>query len=151
MFFKYFILALSVLFSTVCFTAPKNLSLTTIQGQVLTKKDLIGRWLILHYWASWCDVCISEMPVIQKLTKTVPLSKAQIFLINYDHLNTSKQLAILHDLGVTAPSLQGNPAAIFGIKDISALPTTIVINPKGEVQKVFIGPQLTETFINLLA
>lgn len=123
---------------------------TTIEDQYLYGNDLKGRWLILHYWASWCDVCISEMPEMQKFYHKLSSNNAQMFLVNYDHLSPTQQKQLLGKMGVDIPSLKGHPARLFGINDISALPLTIVVNPNGQVKKVLQGPQTIKNLLQLM-
>ena len=40
-------------------------SLTTLDGETLSSKDLAGRPYILNFWASWCvPACVDEHPVL---------------------------------------------------------------------------------------
>ncbi|HET7685874.1 MAG TPA: redoxin domain-containing protein [Candidatus Limnocylindria bacterium] len=39
-------------------------SLPTIDGGTLTDADLAGRPAVINVWASWCDPCIDEHPVL---------------------------------------------------------------------------------------
>jgi thiol-disulfide isomerase/thioredoxin len=139
--FKSLFLIVALLFSWTCFSADPKPHLTTLEGNNLYGEQLKGRWLIIHYWASWCDICISEMPEIQKFYQRLSAKKAQMFLVNYDQLSAAKQKQLLAKMGVTVPSLKGHPAKLFGIRDVSALPMTIIVNPQGKVAKVFVGPQ----------
>lgn len=129
-----------LLFSEMVCAAAKPY-ITTLEGQRLYGEDLKGRWLILHYWASWCDICMSEMPVIEKFYQGIAKDKAQLFLVNYDQLSKAAQTQILTKAKVTAPSLDGHPAQLFGIKNADALPMTVIVDPNGKVKDVLYGPQ----------
>lgn len=118
---------------------------TTLENQNLYGKDLKGRWLILHYWASWCDVCMSEMPQMQKFYQQLSPEKAQMFMVNYDNLSPHQQKQLLGKMGVNIPGLKGHPAQLFGIQDVSALPMTMIVNPNGQVKKVLVGPQTPQS------
>lgn len=149
--FRSLILLFALLSSWVCFSSVETKPhFTTLEGQYLYGKDLKGRWLILHYWASWCDVCMSEMPEMQKFYQKLSTEKAQMFLVNYDHLTASQQKQLLSQMGVDIPGLQGHPARLFGINDIPALPLTIVVNPNGQVKKVLEGPQNSKSLLLLM-
>ncbi len=124
--------------------------LTTLEGQYLYGKDLKGRWLILHYWASWCDVCMSEMPELQRFSHMLSSKKAQMFLVNYDHLSSVQQKQLLGKMGVDIPGLKGHPARLFGINDVPALPLTIMVNPNGQVKQVLEGPQSIKKLLQLM-
>ena len=115
--------------------------ISTLEGERLYGSDLKGRWLILHYWASWCDICMSEMPVVEQFYQGIPQDKARLFLVNYDQLSKAQIYQLLKKAKVTAPSLADNPAQLFGIKNADALPMTVVVAPNGKVKDVLYGPQ----------
>lgn len=136
---KSFLVLLALFYSVFSFAANKPF-ITTLDGQNLYGTDLKGRWLILHYWASWCDICMGEMPELQKFYQQLPKQKAQFYMVNYDHLNKSQVQKILSSMGVSIPSLIGNPGRLFGVRGASALPMTIIVNPEGKVLDVAYGP-----------
>ncbi|NDH08078.1 MAG: TlpA family protein disulfide reductase [Gammaproteobacteria bacterium] len=115
--------------------------ITTLEGEKLNGHDLKGRWLILHYWASWCDICMSEMPVMEKFYQGLPKDKVRLFLVNYDQLSKNEIYQILKKSRVSIPSLEGHPAQLFGIKNADALPMTVVVDPNGKVKDLLYGPQ----------
>ena len=45
--------------------APK-IDLELLDGQLLTNKNLKGKVVIIQFTASWCSVCIKEMPHLEK-------------------------------------------------------------------------------------
>ena len=149
--FRSLLFLFGLLASLVVFSANESKPhFTTLEGQYLYGKDLKGRWLILHYWASWCDVCMSEMPEMQKFYRTLSSKKAQMFLVNYDHLTIVQQQKLMSKMGVNIPGLKGHPAQLFGINEISALPMTIIVNPNGKVKKVLEGPQTSKSLTSLM-
>ena len=139
--FKSLLFVFALLFSFVGFADDSRPHLTTLEGKALYGEDLKGRWLIIHYWASWCDICMSEMSDIQKFYQQLSLKNAQMFMVNFDHLSATKQKKLLGQMGVSVPSLKGNPAKLFGIRSVTALPMTIMVGPDGKVRKVLYGPQ----------
>jgi thiol-disulfide isomerase/thioredoxin len=133
-----FIIIILFLKLNLSFSEPH---LNTLDGHELYGKDLKGKWLVLEYWASWCDICMGELPHLSKVYQKLDHSKIQLFLVNYDGLSPSEIQHLLNKNKVDIPSLSGRPAAMFGIRSISALPMMIVINPKGKVDKVMYGPE----------
>ncbi|NBX85431.1 MAG: TlpA family protein disulfide reductase [Gammaproteobacteria bacterium] len=135
---KHLLLLLSLIFAMPSFSNSTHI--TTLEGQALYGKDLKGKWLIIHYWASWCDICMGEMPEVQKFYQHLSKSKAKMFLVNFDGLNAKQQKDLLNQQHVNIPSLKGNPAQLFGISQVSALPMTLVVTPEGKVKDVIYGP-----------
>ena len=44
-------------------TAP-NLTLHTLDGKDIRTQDLLGQVVILSFWATWCEPCHEELPVL---------------------------------------------------------------------------------------
>lgn len=139
---KSIIVVLLLLFKlNLSFCAPH---LTTLDGQEFYGKDLKGKWLVLEYWASWCDICMGELPHLERVYQKLNHQNVNLFLVNYDGLSPAEIQHILKQKHVRIPSLTGQPASMFGIHRISALPMTIIVNPKGKVHKVMYGPEATQ-------
>ena len=45
--------------------APK-IDLELLDGQLLTNENLKGKVVVIQFTASWCSVCIKEMPHLEK-------------------------------------------------------------------------------------
>lgn len=114
---------------------------TTLSGQQLHGSDLKGKWIVLEYWASWCDICMSELPQLENIYHQMNPQKAKLFLVNYDGLSERQIHKIFSKKHIQIPSLKGDPATMFGMRSVSALPMTMIINPQGKVHKVLYGPE----------
>ena len=53
-----------------------NLNMTSIQGEKITSNDLLGKVVLVNFWATDCPSCIAEMP---DLIKTYNKYKKQNF------------------------------------------------------------------------
>jgi thiol-disulfide isomerase/thioredoxin len=142
-----FYLALCFGLSTASFANPH---FTTLDGHEFYGKDLKGKWLVLEYWASWCDVCMSDLPQLQRIYQEINPQKAKLFLVNYDGLSDRQIHKILDKKHVNIPSLKGDPASLFGMKSVSALPMTMIINPQGKVHKVLYGPEANREILKIV-
>ena len=59
-----------------------NFELEDIDGEIFNLKSTRGRWVFLHFWASWCGPCREEMPTIQNLSETINEDKLHFVLVN---------------------------------------------------------------------
>ena len=68
------------------YTLPGNsaadFSLENIDGEPFSLANARGRWLFLHFWASWCAPCRKEMPAIEQLQARLGDQGPLIVLIN---------------------------------------------------------------------
>lgn len=44
-------------------------SFPTPDGGSLAMQPLLGQWLVLNFWATWCPPCIKEMPELDRLAR----------------------------------------------------------------------------------
>jgi len=61
--------------------------------------------------------------------------------INFDGLQGDALAALVAKMGIAFPVISVDPRTHFGYDLPSVLPTTIVINPDGEVAATLVGPQ----------
>ena len=50
-----------------------NFAFQTVLNESGQLTDFLGEPVILHFWATWCQVCAYELPQIQALEKSYPL------------------------------------------------------------------------------
>ncbi|HHO60015.1 MAG TPA: TlpA family protein disulfide reductase, partial [Thiotrichales bacterium] len=60
----------------------KNFLLEDIDGEPFSLDSTRGRWVFLHFWASWCGPCREEMPTIQRLSEKMAGKPLAIVLVN---------------------------------------------------------------------
>ncbi|MEJ5056232.1 TlpA family protein disulfide reductase [Sphingobacterium sp. MYb382] len=102
------------------------------QGNTIKLSDLKGKVVFINFWATWCPPCIAEMPSIASLKKTFKDDKDLVFLMVDVDNNIKKSTKFMAkeklDLPVHVPASQ-IPATLLG----SSIPTTVIIDKKGEI------------------
>jgi cytochrome c biogenesis protein CcmG, thiol:disulfide interchange protein DsbE len=48
-----------------------DFSIRADNGKIITAKDFGGKLLLLNFWATWCPPCISEVPALNQLQRTL--------------------------------------------------------------------------------
>ena len=122
--------------------APQfELPLLQQQDKTFASREMLGKVWLLNVWASWCQPCLQEHPVISSLAKTLP---APVVGLNYKDAR-----------GDALPWLQrhGNPFYLtvydgtgrIGIDyGVYGVPETYVIDKKGIIRYKRIGPVTPE-------
>jgi len=116
----------------------KNFSVINSDGQVYELKSSRGKWVFLHFWASWCGPCRREMPIIEQLTHKAEGQAMDIVLIN----TAEDEDTIFTFLGSVSPELhsymdpQGELTEIWQPR---GLPTTFFIDPSGHRRYLALG------------
>lgn len=102
------------------------------QGKTVSLGDLKGKVIFLNFWATWCPPCIAEMPSINKLRQSLKDEQDIVFMLVDVDNNLKKSTAFMkkkkYDLPVYAPA-----SAIPSTFLEGAIPTTVIIDKKGEI------------------
>lgn len=97
-----------------------------------------GKWVFLHFWASWCGPCRKEMPTIEKLQSEMRDKPIDIVLID----TAEDEDTIFSYLSAVAPSLHTYMDRKGELTELWAprgLPTTFFIDPKGNKRYMALG------------
>jgi thiol-disulfide isomerase/thioredoxin len=106
-------------------------------------EELRGQWVVINYWAQWCQPCIVEIPQLNALDAQYP--QVTVLGVNYDGASGVELEQQRQKLGVTFASLAADPAAQLGTPRPVVLPTTLVLDPAGQLVATLIGPQSLES------
>ena len=115
-----------------------DFKLQDIDGESAALKDYRGRWVFLHFWASWCGPCRKEMPTIEKLIENIDKKKLKIVMINTAE-DDDTIFTFLGTLGIEAISLMDKDGAITDKYKPRGLPSTFIIDPEGFFRYQAIG------------
>lgn len=116
----------------------QNFTSNDIDGEEFELEDARGRWIFLHFWASWCGPCKEEMPAIQQLADAITGDSFQIVMINTAE-DEDTVFEFLASIGVELNSLMDVDGQVTEAWKPRGLPTTFLINPAGEVKYQAIG------------
>lgn len=116
---------------------------TTFEGETITSDDLLGKGVVLNFWASWCDPCREEAELLEMTWRRE--KDNGIIFIGLDYLDQEPAaMAYLAEFDVTypnGPDLQSRAARRYGIKGV---PETFFIAPTGEIVATVVGPILNQ-------
>ena len=128
-----------------------DFTLEDIDGEPFSLSDARGRWLLLHFWASWCAPCRREMPAIERLQSELGEQGPLIVLINTaeDEETVFEFLA-----GVTSElnSLLDRDGEVTEQWQPRGLPATWLIDPAGRIRYQTLGGLHWDepTYVNFL-
>ncbi len=116
-------------------------------------QNLDSKLIILNFWATWCEPCKEEMPSLNRLQANQNLKNLKIYPINIgkENLNKVKSFFTKLDINNLEPYFD-NPSTLAKTFSLRGLPTTILLNSKGEEFARIIGSINfdDENFINWL-
>jgi cytochrome c biogenesis protein CcmG/thiol:disulfide interchange protein DsbE len=97
-----------------------------------TLADLRGKIVVLNVFASWCQPCVAEAPILEQEQRQLAKRGATVLGVTYlDNSSDSEQFVRQH--GITYPivrDVDGNFVKAFGT---TGVPETFVINRQGRI------------------
>lgn len=107
-----------------------NFELANLQGEQVKLSDYRGQGVFLNFWATWCEPCINEMPLMNQVYKQVP--GVEILAVNVGQKKSAAS-QFADELGLTFSILLDSNNETKGLYKIGGLPVTILIDEKGEI------------------
>ena len=108
-----------------------DFSLLNPEGKKVSLKNFRGKTVFLNFWATWCVPCREEMPAMEKLYEEYKDRNFVVFAINVKD-RKQEALAFLKELKLTYPVAFDPEAEVAALYGAWGLPTTYIINSKGE-------------------
>ncbi len=107
-------------------------------GKMHTLSEFKGNFVVLNFWASWCEPCVAEVPSLLNMARHYANSNLKVVAVSIDKSwedaqkvispSSSNILVLLDPKDEVAPS--------YGTQKI---PETYIINPEGKIVAKFIG------------
>ena len=103
------------------------------EGAEVSTGSLRGRIVVLNFWASWCDPCELEAPVLEEVA-TRYRSSEDVVVVGVDVQDLREDaLGFIERNGLTYPSLRDGTDGAQHSYEVPALPETFVIDREGRV------------------
>jgi peroxiredoxin len=122
--------------STTNAEAP-SFTLSDIDGHSVSLSNYGGKVIILDFWAPWCPPCRREIPDFISLQNQYASQGLQIIGIGLDQPNNVASFVQEH--GINYPVVVGSNAITNLYGGISGIPTTFVIDRRGNIINKFEG------------
>ena len=116
------------------------IELTTLDGKVVKSSELIGKVVLVNFWATWCGPCKEEMPSLARLQRQLDPAQFVLLTVTTD-LQRQGIAQFLSQLGVSLPVLFDEDQEVSRSFMVRGLPTTIVIARDGTLVGRAVGPR----------
>ncbi|TNE90434.1 MAG: TlpA family protein disulfide reductase [Deltaproteobacteria bacterium] len=112
-----------------------DFTLLDLHGEPVNLADYRGQTVVVNFWATWCGPCRMEAPSFSAFAEAHP--DVPVLGVVADG-PPAKVRATAKDIGITYPVLLGDRETLAAY-EVSAFPTTVVVNPDGSVRWVHTG------------
>lgn len=113
--------------------------LKDLEGKTVTSSDYTGKVVVLDFWATWCLPCREEIPGFVNLHKKYQREGLVVIGVSMDDDGPTPLKAFVKKFGVNYPVLVGDDRISMDFGDITALPTTLVIDRQGRIVSRHVG------------
>jgi peroxiredoxin len=110
-------------------------------GEIVTAEDFDGQVLLLNFWATWCEPCRREMPLLMRLQEQYGARGLQVVGVALDDVKKARDFVREYDIGY--PILVGagdvmETSLAFGNVD-GVLPYSVLVDRSGVIRWQYIG------------
>jgi cytochrome c biogenesis protein CcmG, thiol:disulfide interchange protein DsbE len=121
---------------------------TDLSGRPVALATYRGHRVILNFWASWCEPCRAEFPVLRQMLTRHP-DVVVLGVVFQDSDDPAR--AFLSAEGATWPGVRDPKAQIadaYGVHAKPGIPVSILIDPTGRVVDRRYGPFVDQASVD---
>lgn len=135
-------------------TYAPQFEMPTLAGDTFSLKNNLGQYILLDFWASWCQPCRKENPTLVEAYKQFKNRKFTIVSISLDSQRDQWKKGIEVDK-LTWPNhisdLMKWRSPLVALYDVKGIPASFLIDPSGKIiARDLKGNALLQTLDNIL-
>lgn len=113
-------------------------TLSLFDGGQLSLEDLRGQVVVVNFWASWCQPCRVEAPLLEQTWRRY--RDRGVVFVGIDYVDTEpKALEYLREFDVTYPNGPDLGSQISRRYRIQGVPETFFIDRQGNIAPIRVG------------
>jgi len=108
-------------------------------GTEIKVSDFKGKVVIVSFWASWCEPCRKEFPVLSAIQKKATTEKLQVISINIDE-DRKVFRKLVEAFGETSMKLVSDASKkTYNKYGVKGIPHMVIINSEGVISSIHVG------------
>jgi thiol-disulfide isomerase/thioredoxin len=117
-----------------------DITLPGLDGRPHRLSDWKGRPLIVNFWATWCEPCRREIPLLKSISRENEANGLEIVGIALDHPDAVREFA--KKLGMSYPVLVGENGGLEAVQAFgmdTVLPFSVFADAQGHIVTLKVG------------
>ena len=120
--------------------APPGFTLPRLNGDGESSlREFRGDVVVLNYWASWCEPCRRESPLLERWHRRIRPDGGTVLGVAVNDVTSDAQ-TFVREYGLSYPMLRDDDGRTQGEFGVVAYPETIVIDRSGRIAALRRGP-----------
>lgn len=128
-------------------SAP-SFTLQDLDGEVYRLEELRGQPVVINFWATWCQPCIAEHPVLMAASRRYQ-DRVQFLGVIYNDEPENIQ-GFIQQMGAWGPSLIDEDVSVAIAYGVYGAPETFIIDAQGTIVDKVTGPVSPQRLVSLL-
>ncbi|KPL02773.1 MAG: hypothetical protein AMJ73_08280 [candidate division Zixibacteria bacterium SM1_73] len=116
-----------------------DFNLPDLNGKIISLENFRGKVLVINFWATWCPPCEEEVPKLNELNKRYKNEGLVVIGIALDKDSLNLVEPFVREKRIGYPILMGNEQVLRDMEDFSGVPTTLIVDQKGNIKKKYDG------------
>ena len=112
--------------------------LVSTKGEKISLSKYKGKVVIIDFWATWCGPCRKGIPDLIELQKEFG-KDIVVIGISLDTGTKEAVIPFMQKMGINYPVLYGTYEITQQYGGVEGIPTSFVINKKGEIVDKYVG------------
>ena len=117
--------------------AAPPIELFTADGSAFSFASLRGKVVLVNFWATWCEPCVTEMPSLQALRDRLAPHLEVLGVIYQEGPGRIK--AFVQKQGLSFPIVRDTDGAVAKAWGARIFPASYVVDRAGNVRHVLVG------------
>lgn len=113
--------------------APGNVFTSLEQDSESSLDDFRGQWVLVNFWASWCEPCKEESPALEDLQSRYGGEDFTVIgIATRDVSDDSRKF--IHDFKLSYPQFRDRDGSVAQAWGTTGVPESFLIDPEGIVR-----------------